>query len=196
VLSLPPKRRETRTSGATFYFFDRWIHVLKKDRNVLRAMPAAAEAAEDTQPVERIIGKEASFKKLAVASLTLALALAARRWTGPQSGRLQAAQHEDKQSTAAPAADLPALSHTLARFEHLSEAAAALCQTPSAWLQPSPLSAGMLQQRSDEYIASMLWGTYLPSLFFGFRTRTSPAMFAGGLLWGGAGSGRSAASLR
>jgi Glycosyl hydrolase family 63 N-terminal domain len=160
-------------------------------------MPPAAEAAEETQPVERIIGKEASFKKLAIASLTLALALAARQWTGPQASRLQAAQHVDKQQpTAAVNADMPALKHTLARFEHTSDAAAALCQVPSAWLQPSPLSASMLQQRSDEYIASMLWGTYLPSLFFGFRTRTSPVMFAGGLMWGGAGSDRSAALLR
>jgi Glycosyl hydrolase family 63 N-terminal domain len=157
-------------------------------------MSSDAADAED-QPVERIIGKEPSLKKLAIAVFGLALALGARRWTGPQPSKQLAAKHSDKQPAAA-SDPLPVLRNTLARFEHPSDAAAVLCKTASTWLQPSALSTGLLQQSNDKYSASMLWGTYLPSLFFGFRTRTSPAMLAGGLMWGGAGSGRSAASLR
>eukprot|EP00752_Nemacystus_decipiens_P007415 g6630.t3 len=71
----------------------------------------------------------------------------------------------------------------------------AACADPHRWLNPAGHDLLSELPGFGTHNASMLWGTYRPGVYFGFKTRTSPLAVTGGLLWHG-GDGRSAEALR
>ncbi|CAN0100882.1 unnamed protein product, partial [Phaeothamnion confervicola] len=60
------------------------------------------------------------------------------------------------------------------------------CQRPEGWLHKAT-DGPVLQSLPgwSEHEAAMLWGTYRPSVYFGFKTRTAPAAVTAGLMWHG-----------
>eukprot|EP00903_Cladosiphon_okamuranus_P008249 g7940.t1 len=59
----------------------------------------------------------------------------------------------------------------------------AACADPHRWLNPAGHDLLSELPGFAAYNASMLWGTYRPGVYFGFKTRTSPLAVTGGLMW-------------
>ncbi len=54
----------------------------------------------------------------------------------------------------------------------------------SEWLnQANPRIEKPERVGNESYEKQMLWGTYRPSLYFGFKTRSAPVFVGGGLMW-------------
>ncbi|CAM9340838.1 unnamed protein product, partial [Hapterophycus canaliculatus] len=72
----------------------------------------------------------------------------------------------------------------------------AACTDPKRWLNSAghDLLSGL--PGFDHHNASMLWGTYRPGVYFGFKTRTSPVSVTGGLMWHGGDGHSGVNSLR
>ncbi|CAM9649573.1 unnamed protein product [Ectocarpus sp. 13 AM-2016] len=70
------------------------------------------------------------------------------------------------------------------------------CADPERWLNPG--GHDMLSELPSfgQHNASMLWGTYRPGVYFGFKTRTSPVSVTGGLMWHGGDGHNGLPSLR
>ena len=149
----------------------------------------ADAAVEDERITERLIGTEATFKKAMLAGIALCAALALRRYTGPEAraSNFERRTQQLQQKRSTPSAATVMLAATLNRFQAIeddSEAPAALgCSDPSKWLNAGRFHAAAEPTAAEDgYNKAMLWGSYLSSLYFGFRTRTAPAMLAGVML--------------
>ncbi|CAM9775634.1 unnamed protein product [Ectocarpus fasciculatus] len=59
------------------------------------------------------------------------------------------------------------------------------CADPERWLNPEGHDMLSDLPSFGQHNASMLWGTYRPGVYFGFKTRTSPVSVTGGLMWHG-----------
>jgi mannosyl-oligosaccharide glucosidase len=55
---------------------------------------------------------------------------------------------------------------------------------PDLWLHPWKLLDAEASY-DPAYLDEMLWGTYRPGVYLGFKTRTAPASVVGGLMWHG-----------
>eukprot|EP00611_Tribonema_gayanum_P024023 TRINITY_DN5191_c0_g1_i6.p1 TRINITY_DN5191_c0_g1~~TRINITY_DN5191_c0_g1_i6.p1 ORF type:complete len:554 (-),score=115.66 TRINITY_DN5191_c0_g1_i6:1578-3176(-) len=151
--------------------------------------PATAEQQEEYRSplLTAVMGPEPTILRILVALGILAAAVATRNWLGFKAA-MDAAQ------SGAPA--MPAMQAALKQLLPASAQAHAQFTSPDNWLSSVPSS--LPSQDSDEngfnsgnsssekYKKNMLWGTYMPGLYFGFRTRTVPAALSGGILWGSA----------
>eukprot|EP00904_Undaria_pinnatifida_P001887 jgi/Undpi1/1169/HiC_scaffold_10.g04631.m1 len=63
------------------------------------------------------------------------------------------------------------------------------CADPKRWLNSAGHDLLSVLPGFQQHNASMLWGTYRPGVYFGFKTRTFPVAITGGLMWHG-GDGR------
>ncbi|CAM9634467.1 unnamed protein product, partial [Choristocarpus tenellus] len=57
------------------------------------------------------------------------------------------------------------------------------CSDPESWLHHSGVSPLSGLPGFQDYNASMMWGTYRPGVYFGFKSRTAPDWVGAGLMW-------------